>query len=462
MPSKISIKFECMSCGYQTIKYLGKCPNCGKWNSFEEIKEVKTRKKDLNIENEILLKKDNVNVAKLKDISTTDVPREDTGSKEFNRVLGGGIVLGSLVLIGGDPGIGKSTILLQTMHYLSEKSNVLYVSGEESAKQIKIRADRMGNSTDDLYVYSQTDLNMIYEIIKKINPKFLVIDSIQTMYNPNLENSPGSVTQVRECTHQLMKIAKNMGIAIFIVGHVTKEGSIAGPRMLEHMVDTVLYFEGEENHSYRILRSVKNRFGSTNELGIFEMQSKGLVDVVNPSQIFLEERSKNLSGATIVSTMEGTRPLLVEIQSLTTPTAFNNPRRISLGLEYNKLVLLMAVLEKKAGYLLQQQDIYAKVAGGLKIQDPAVDLGIIIAVASSFKDKAINMYDCFVGEVGLTGEIRRVSRIEKRIKEAKKHGFKRIFIPYSNKNIIEEEKSIEVVTVKNVTECLDKVFSDIF
>ncbi|MBU0278910.1 DNA repair protein RadA [Gemella sp. zg-1178] len=461
MAKKISTKYECDACGYQSIKYLGKCPNCNKWGSMEEVKEVKISDKHRTYMPEENSKA-TVAVEKLKNISTQDVPRTLTDSNELNRVLGGGIVPGSLILIGGDPGIGKSTLLLQISSYLADKSDVLYVSGEESVRQVKVRADRMKVSTDELYVYSQTDLNLIYEIIKKIKPKFLVIDSIQTVYNPNLENSPGSITQVRECTQQLMKIAKNLNIAIFIVGHVTKEGTIAGPKMLEHMVDTVLYFEGEEHHSYRILRAVKNRFGSTNELGIFEMRSFGLVDMDNPSQIFLEERSKELSGASIVGIMEGTRPLLVEIQSLTTPTAFNNPRRISSGLEYNKLVLLMAVLEKKAAYLLQQQDVYVKVAGGVKIDDPAVDLGVLVAVASSFKDVAINMYDCFIGEVGLTGEIRRVSRIEQRIAEAKKHGFKRIFVPYGNKKGIEFPSDVEILPIRNINECLDIIFKNTF
>ncbi|MBF0746389.1 DNA repair protein RadA [Gemella sp. 19428wG2_WT2a] len=461
MAKKVTVKYECDACGYQSIKYLGKCPSCNKWASMEEIKEVTVNEKHKTFASGDS-KSMAAQVEKLKNISKQDVPRVLTDSSELNRVLGGGIVPGSLILLGGDPGIGKSTLLLQISSYLAKEHDVLYVSGEESVRQVKIRADRMSVLTDELFVYSQTDLNMIYEVIQKIKPKFLVIDSIQTVYNPNLENSPGSITQVRESTQHLMKIAKSLNIAIFIVGHVTKEGTIAGPKMLEHMVDTVLYFEGEEHHAYRILRTVKNRFGSTNELGIFEMQSHGLVDMENPSEIFLEERSRDLSGATIVGTMEGTRPLLVEIQSLTTPTAFNNPRRISTGLEYNKLVLLMAVLEKKAGYLLQQQDIYVKVAGGVKIDDPAVDLGVLVSVASSFKDKAVDMHDCFIGEVGLTGEIRRVSRIEQRIKEAKKHGFTRVFIPFSNKKGLEKITGIEVIPVKDINKCLDLVFKDIF
>ena len=401
--AKVNVKYECNACGYQSLKYMGRCPSCKKWASMEEVVETPQKKTKHTAFIPTSSDTERLEAGKLKSVSTQDVPRTLTDSQELNRVLGGGVVGGSLVLLGGDPGIGKSTLLLQISAYLAKEHDVLYVTGEESVRQVKIRADRLKNNTDELYVYAQTDLNLIYEVVKKVKPKFLVIDSIQTIYNPNLDNSPGSITQVRECTQQLMKIAKSLNIAIFIVGHVTKEGTIAGPRMLEHMVDTVLYFEGEGQHSYRMLRAVKNRFGSTNEIGIFEMKSSGLEDLDNPSQMFLEERSKNLAGATIISTMEGSRALLVEIQSLTTPTAFNNPRRVSSGLEYNKLILLMAVLEKKVGYLLQQQDVYVKVSGGVRIDDPAVDLGVVVAVASSFKDIAVDMNDCFIGEVGLTG-----------------------------------------------------------
>ena len=457
--AKVNVKYECNACGYQSLKYMGRCPNCKKWASMEEVVEAKKATKHTEFEvktNDT----ERVEAGKLKSVSTQDVPRTLTDSSELNRVLGGGVVGGSLVLLGGDPGIGKSTLLLQISAYLAKEHDVLYVTGEESVRQVKIRADRLKNNTDELFVYAQTDLNLNNQDVKKNKPQF--IDSIQTIYNPNLENSPGSITQVRECTQQLMKIAKSLNIAIFIVGHVTKEGTIAGPRMLEHMVDTVLYFEGEGQHSYRILRAVKNRFGSTNEIGIFEMKHSGLEDLANPSQMFLEERSKNLAGATIISTMEGSRPLLVEIQSLTTPTAFNNPRRISTGLEYNKLILLMAVLEKKAGYLLQQQDVYVKVSGGVKIDDPAVDLGVVMSLASSFKDIAVNMNDCFIGEVGLTGEVRRVSRIEQRINEAKKHGFKRVIVPVGNMKNADFPEGIEIIPVKDIRECLDIAFSNVF
>ena len=460
--AKVNVKYECSACGYQSLKYMGRCPSCKKWASMEEVVETPQKKTKHTAFIPTSSDTECLEAGKLKSVSTQDVPRTLTDSQELNRVLGGGVVGGSLVLLGGDPGIGKSTLLLQISAYLAKEHNVLYVTGEESVRQVKIRADRLKNNTDELYVYAQTDLNLIYEVVKKVKPKFLVIDSIQTIYNPNLENSPGSITQVRECTQQLMKIAKSLNIAIFIVGNVTKEGTIAGPRMLEHMVDTVLYFEGEGQHSYRMLRAVKNRFGSTNEIGIFEMKSSGLEDLANPSQMFLEERSKNLAGATIISTMEGSRALLVEIQSLTTPTAFNNPRRVSSGLEYNKLILLMAVLEKKVGYLLQQQDVYVKVSGGVRIDDPAVDLGVVVAVASSFKDIAVDMNDCFIGEVGLTGEVRRVSRIEQRISEAKKHGFKRAVVPAGNMKNTEFPSGIEIIPVKDIRECLDIAFGSIF
>lgn len=460
--AKVSVKYECNACGYQSLKYMGRCPNCKKWASMEEVREAKVATKHTAFTSSSSVETERVEAGKLKAVSMQDVPRTLTDSAELNRVLGGGVVGGSLILLGGDPGIGKSTLLLQISAYLAKEHDVLYVTGEESVRQVKIRADRLKNNTDELYVYAQTDLNLIYQVVKKIKPKFLVIDSIQTIYNPSLENSPGSITQVRECTQQLMKIAKSLNIAIFIVGHVTKEGTIAGPRMLEHMVDTVLYFEGEGQHSYRMLRAVKNRFGSTNEIGLFEMKSTGLEDLLNPSGMFLEERSKNLAGATIVSTMEGSRPLLVELQSLTTATAFNNPRRVSTGLEYNKLILLMAVLEKRAGYLLQQQDVYVKVSGGVRIDDPAVDLGVIVAVASSFKDIAIDNNMCFIGEVGLTGEVRRVDRIEQRINEARKHGFKKVVVPSGNMKNTEFPPGIEVIPVKDIRACLDVAFENVF
>lgn len=452
--AKKKIIFECMACGYQSPKWMGKCPNCGAWNQMEEIVE-----KAANPKHGVKSKETAGKVQTLDSIKHESTPRVLTESKEFNRVLGGGIVNGSLVLIGGDPGIGKSTLLLQICVSLSQSKNVLYITGEESINQTKLRADRLEEDSSKLQVLAETDLEVIYQTVKDINPDLLVVDSIQTIYHPEISSAPGSVSQVRESTQSLMNIAKQMNIATFIVGHVTKEGQIAGPRLLEHMVDTVLYFEGDEHHAYRILRAVKNRFGSTNEMGIFEMKQSGLKGVMNPSEMFLEERSTNVPGSTIVSTMEGTRPLLIEVQALVTPTTFNNPRRMATGIDHNRLSLLMAVLEKKENYLLQQQDAYIKVAGGVKLTEPAVDLSIIVATASSFKDKAVDGLDCFIGEVGLTGEVRRVARIEQRVQEAAKLGFKRVIIPQTNIGGWTFPEDIKVVGVSSVHDALKHAFN---
>lgn len=452
--AKKKIIFECMACGYQSPKWMGKCPNCGAWNQMEEIVE-----KAANPKHGVKSKEAAGKVQTLDSIKNESTPRILTESKEFNRVLGGGIVNGSLVLIGGDPGIGKSTLLLQICASLSQSKNVLYITGEESINQTKLRADRLEEDSSQLQVLAETDLEVIYQTVKDINPDLLIVDSIQTIYHPEISSALGSVSQVRESTQSLMNIAKQMNIATFIVGHVTKEGQIAGPRLLEHMVDTVLYFEGDEHHAYRILRAVKNRFGSTNEMGIFEMKQSGLKGVLNPSEMFLEERSTNVPGSTIVSTMEGTRPLLIEVQALVTPTTFNNPRRMATGIDHNRLSLLMAVLEKKENYLLQQQDAYIKVAGGVKLTEPAVDLSIIVATASSFKDKAVDGLDCFIGEVGLTGEVRRVARIEQRVQEAAKLGFKRVIIPQTNIGGWTFPEGIKVVGVSSVHEALKYAFN---
>lgn len=445
--------FECMACGYQTPKWMGKCPNCGAWNQMEEIVE-----KAANPKHGVKAKESSAKVQKLNNIKHEATPRVQTESKEFNRVLGGGIVSGSLVLIGGDPGIGKSTLLLQICASLSQKLNVLYITGEESLNQTKLRADRLEEDSSNLNVLAETDLEVIHQTVQQEQPDILVVDSIQTIYHPEISSAPGSVSQVRESTQSLMNIAKQMNIATFIVGHVTKEGQIAGPRLLEHMVDTVLYFEGDEHHAYRILRAVKNRFGSTNEMGIFEMKQSGLKGVQNPSEMFLEERSTNVPGSTIVATMEGTRPLLIEVQALVTPTTFNNPRRMATGIDHNRLSLLMAVLEKKENYLLQQQDAYIKVAGGVRLTEPAVDLSVIVATASSFKDKAVDGLDCYIGEVGLTGEVRRVSRIEQRVQEAAKLGFERVIIPQTNIGGWTFPEGIRVVGVSTVHEALKYAF----
>jgi len=443
-----------MACGYQSPKWMGKCPNCGAWNQMEEVIEHKQK----GPKNAISESQSDNKVEKLKDITKESVPRDHTQMKELDRVLGGGIVPGSLILIGGDPGIGKSTLLLQVCAMLSQNHPVLYISGEESVRQTKLRADRLLEDAGELDVYAETNLQIIHETVKRSQPKFLVIDSIQTIFHPEVTSAPGSVSQVRECTQELMRIAKQMNIATFIVGHVTKEGQIAGPRLLEHMVDTVLYFEGDTHHSYRILRAVKNRFGSTNEMGIFEMKNTGLKEVLNPSEMFLEERTKNVAGSTIVATMEGTRPLLVEVQSLVTPTSFHNPRRMASGVDHNRLNLLMAVLEKKQGYLLQQQDAYVKVAGGVKLDEPAVDLSVIVSIASSYNDKPTRGDDCFIGEVGLTGEVRRVARIEQRVQEAEKLGFKRVIIPKNNIGGWDFPGNIEVIGVTNINEALKMAF----
>ncbi|WP_022796877.1 DNA repair protein RadA [Bavariicoccus seileri] len=456
MAKKKTIIYLCDNCGYETPKWLGKCPNCGEWNTFREFNP--NSGKNSGVSGEGKLESEPVAIGKIK---SSDLPRFKTDFSEFNRVLGGGIVPGSLVLIGGDPGIGKSTLLLQiSLHLQSKGKKVLYVSGEESAAQIKMRAERMSTSADDFLVYSETDLELIMSAIDRVKPDYLIVDSIQTMQIGDINGLAGSVSQVRETTAVLMRLAKSQKIATFIVGHVTKEGNIAGPRMLEHMVDTVLYFEGEKHHSFRLLRAVKNRFGSTNEIGVFEMSSTGLSEVENPSQLFLEERLADAAGSAVVVSMEGTRPILAEVQCLITPTVFGNARRTTSGLEYNRVALLMAVLEKRTGLLLQNQDAYFKSTGGLKLDEPAIDLAVAISIVSSYYDSATKVTDCFVGEIGLAGELRRVSRIEDRIKEAEKLGFTRIFIPANNDTqaLIKASKSIQVVGAKTLTEVVKKVF----
>ena len=396
---------------------------------------------------------------KLAEVTSIDVNRTKTEMDEFNRVLGGGVVPGSLVLIGGDPGIGKSTLLLQVSTQLSHQGTVLYVSGEESAEQIKLRAERLGDIDSEFYLYAETNMQNIRTEIEKIKPDFLIIDSIQTVMSPEISSVQGSVSQVREVTAELMQLAKTNNIATFIVGHMTKEGTLAGPRTLEHMVDTVLYFEGERQHTFRILRAVKNRFGSTNEIGIFEMQSGGLVEVVNPSEVFLEERLDGATGSSIVVTMEGTRPILAEVQALVTPTMFGNAKRTTTGLDFNRASLIMAVLEKRAGLLLQNQDAYLKSAGGVKLDEPAIDLAVAVAIASSYKDLPTNPQECFIGEIGLTGEIRRVNRIEQRINEAAKLGFTKVYAPKNSLNGLKVPDNIQVIGVTTIGEVLKKVFS---
>ncbi|MCQ9210137.1 DNA repair protein RadA [Granulicatella seriolae] len=457
MAKKKSSSFVCNHCGYVSPKWMGKCPNCSEWNSLVEFHETSVSS---NKKTSITSVAEQAHVSKplrLDQVTSQKVPRVTTQLQELNRVLGGGVVPGSLVLIGGDPGIGKSTLLLQVSSQLQlQGGSVLYVSGEESAGQIKLRAERLGMKSEGFYIYAETDLQEIVNQIEFLKPSFVIIDSIQTMNHPDATGIAGSVSQVREATASLMRLAKLNNIAIFIVGHVTKEGAIAGPRMLEHMVDTVLYFEGEKHHSFRILRSVKNRFGSTNEIGVFEMTQDGLKEVLNPSEVFLEERLVGATGSAVVASMEGTRPILAEVQCLITPTVFGNARRTTSGLDYNRVALLMAVLEKRAGLLLQNQDAYFKSTGGLKLDEPAIDLAVAMSIVSSYKERGTDEYDCFIGEIGLTGEIRRVNRITDRVKEAEKLGFKRIFVPKNNLGGWELPTGIEVIGVATIKEAIKK------
>lgn len=449
--------FMCTECGNESPKYLGRCPYCGQFNTLVEEKIVEeSSKKDTR--SRISLSNQVSKALPIKDVAIEQTGRVETNLKELNRVLGGGVVPGSLVLIGGDPGIGKSTLLLQVSAELNQLGGVvLYVTGEESPGQIKMRAQRLTISETDFYIYGETDLSLIVETIEEIKPDYIVIDSIQTMYHPAKDSVAGSVSQVRESTALLLQLAKTNNVTIFIVGHVTKEGSLAGPRMLEHMVDTVLYFEGDNHLTYRILRAVKNRYGSTNEIGVFEMREDGLREVLNPSELFLEERLDGASGSAVVSAMEGTRPLLVEIQSLVTPTAFGNAKRTASGLDYNRVSLIMAVLEQRVGLMLQNYDAYLKTAGGVKLNEPAIDLAIALSIASSYRNKETNAKDCFVGEIGLTGEIRRVSHIEQRVNEAAKLGFERIFIPKNNMEGLKIPKGIKVVGCVTLQEVIQKV-----
>ena len=455
MAKKAKSQFVCQNCGYSSPKYLGKCPNCGSWNSM--VEEVIQETTDRRVRTTLTGQR--MQPTKIADVIPKKEPRVQTKLAELNRVLGGGVVPGSLILIGGDPGIGKSTLLLQVSQQLAAiGGKVLYVSGEESAEQIKMRAQRLGAIDTEFYLYPETDMSEISKAIENLTPDYVIIDSIQTMTQPDITSVAGSVSQVRETTAELLKLAKTNGIAIFIVGHVTKEGSIAGPRMLEHMVDTVLYFEGEKHHSFRILRAVKNRFGSTNEIGIFEMEAGGLKEVANPSQVFLEERLEGATGSAIVVAMEGSRPILVEIQALVTPTMFGNAKRTTTGLDFNRVSLIMAVLEKRAGLLLQNQDAYLKAAGGVKLNEPAIDLAIAVSIASSYKEKGTSPTECFIGEIGLTGEIRRVNAIEQRVKEVQKLGFTKVYLPKHNLTGWQPPKGIEVEGVSTLSETLRKVF----
>lgn len=455
--AKVKTQFLCSECGYVSPKFLGRCPNCGKWNTLveERISEPKNERKS-----RVSFEGKSSKPQLISEVKMHEEPRVKTGMEELNRVLGGGVVDGSLVLIGGDPGIGKSTLLLQLSGQLAATDrDVLYVSGEESASQIKMRAERLQVNSERFYLYPETDMSNIRAVIEELHPQYVIIDSVQTMQEPDIDSAVGSVSQIREITAELMQIAKTNNITIFIVGHVTKGGAIAGPKILEHMVDTVLYFEGDLHHTYRILRAVKNRFGSTNELGIFEMREEGLREVANPSEIFLEERLQDANGSAIVVSMEGTRPILVEIQALITPTIFGNAQRTASGLDRNRVSLIMAVLEKRANLTLQNQDAYLKAAGGVKLDEPAIDLAIAMSIVSSFKNQGTRPTDSFVGEIGLTGEIRRVNRIEQRVAEAQKLGFQRILIPKNNLKGWNPPKGIEVVGVTTITDAIRKAFN---
>lgn len=450
--SKRKIVFVCQTCGYEAPKWLGKCPGCMAWNTLvEENLAPKTKNKILTPGTQA----ESMSPIPLSKIEADQEERFDTQIAELNRVLGGGLVRGSFILVGGDPGIGKSTLILQAAYQFATQGNtILYVSGEESVQQIQLRASRLKIKSDHLHLLAEVDLERIYHYVTEMKPSLLVIDSIQTMIHPEVSSAPGSVAQVRESTAYLLRIAKTLGIATILVGHVTKQGEIAGPRILEHMVDTVLYFEGDQHHSYRLLRSVKNRFGSTHEIGIFEMKEHGLVEVGNPSEMFLSERPQGVAGSAIVATMEGTRPLLIEIQALLSPTIFPTPRRMATGIDYNRISMIMAVLEKRVGLLLQNQDAYVNVVGGVRLIEPATDLCVAVSIASSFRDRATSPLDIIIGEIGLTGEVRGVPRIEQRVNEAKKMGFKRAIIPYKNFQGWEHPKGIEVIPVTTVEETL--------
>lgn len=440
--------FVCNNCGNESPKWLGKCPTCNSWNSFYEekiaISKFSGEKRTVSAE-----------VKKLNSVEIEKYSRYKTGYEELDRVLGGGLVQGSLVLLGGEPGIGKSTLILQICDKIKVNGSVLYISGEESATQIKMRADRLNINNENILFLGETCIETIENTLESVKPDFIIIDSIQTMYSEQLQAAAGSVSQVREITSRIMQMCKKKNITTILIGHVTKDGNIAGPRVLEHMVDTVLYLEGERYFSYRILRGVKNRFGSTNEVGLFEMREEGLCEIENPSEILISERDGNPSGSVIVASLEGTRPMLIEIQALLAPTAFGMPRRTGIGVDYNRLALLMAVLEKRAGLHISNYDAYINVVSGIKIDEPAVDLGIALAIASNFRNVSLSKDLVVVGEIGLTGEIRSVNSLEKRVKEAEKMGFKTFVLPESGRKQIKyKTNSINIIGVKTISEAL--------
>ncbi len=444
--SKSKIKYICSSCGYESLKWLGRCPECESWNSFtEEIIETSKRTQQPYA--------GKITLSKISEITAHEEDRIKTGINEFDRVLGGGLMPGSVILLGGDPGIGKSTLAMQAA--ASVKDKVLYVTGEESLKQIKIRSSRLKIKSDDFYVLAETDINHIIAAINNLQPPVVIIDSIQTMYRSELDNSPGTVTQIRESTAVLMEEAKKKHFCVIIIGHVTKEGIIAGPKVLEHIVDTVIQFEGESHHAFRVLRSQKNRFGSTNEIGVFEMHEEGLKEVKNPSELFLSERDKSSSGSTVTASIEGSRPILLEVQALVTPSNYGNPQRVTTGFDQRRLSILLAVLEKRSGLRLSANNVFLNMAGGVKIAEPAVDLAVCCSIASSLLDKLIDNNTVVIGEVGLGGEIRSIGHVEKRIQEAEKLGFKRIIIPGNNKKGLKSKGGIEICPIDSLNEAIN-------
>src|SRR5512137_18675 len=456
MKTKVKTVYVCQSCGSQSPRWMGKCPDCGQWNTL--VEERVEKQKDIGGAK----RKDGAEPLALHEIKIGDEDRFVTRIGELDRVLGGGIVAGSVVLIGGDPGIGKSTLVLQMLKQVSElRGKALYVSGEESPAQIKMRAQRLGVKAENLYVLAETSLDEIIRAADELQPQVIVVDSVQTVFTSELPSAPGSVGQVREVSGRLMLYAKRTGIPTFLIGHVTKDGAIAGPRVLEHIVDTVLYFEGDRGHAFRILRAVKNRFGSTNEIGVFEMKESGLAEVANPSELFLAERPKDATGSVVVSSLEGSRPILAELQALVTPTKMTRPRRSSIGVDYNRVSLLIAVLEKRVGMHLMGMDVFVNVVGGLKIDEPAVDLGIIAAVASSFREKSIDGNTVVMGEVGLAGEVRAISQAEIRLKDAAKLGFTRCVLPMVNVEKMEKSaafKNMQLMGVRTVDEAMERLF----
>jgi len=447
--------FVCQSCGHQSGKWLGKCPECGEWNSLVEERARQTKKGSVRTG----FKLRDVTAVAYSEIESQDDVRVSSGVTEFDRVLGGGIVPGTLVLIGGDPGIGKSTLLLQVADRLSATgARVLYISGEESERQIKLRGERLGVEAKNVYLLPETNLENIFHEIDRINPGAIIVDSIQTVFSSLMDSAPGSVSQVREVAHQFLLLAKNRTIPVFLIGHITKEGSIAGPKALEHIVDTVLYFEGERHHNHRIVRATKNRFGAANEVGVFEMTGAGLVPVANPSQLFLQERPQNVAGSIVTACMEGTRPVLVEIQALVSGTKYGTGRRMTQGVDQNRVSLLIAMLEKRTGLQLIGDDVFVNIAGGLEVDEPAADLGVVAAIASSFKNMTIDPQTAVFGEIGLTGEVRGAMQPAVRAREAQALGFKKILMPASNTAGLERLLGVRVVGVRSVEEAMEELF----